>query len=738
MENRAASEHASYCRVCLNGCAIRVGIEDGKAVSVTGDKDNPIYHGFICVKGREQVRLLSDPRRLRHSLKRGRDGRLHPIPVDEAIGEIAERLAAIRDAHGPRAIAGYLGTAQTNAAATCSIYTAFVQALGTPMNFGASTIDKPGKKIGHALHGKWGAPPVGYDDPEVIMLVGSNPLITFTGFPYGNPGRWLNERLAGGTKLIVIDPRRTDVAKRAHLHIQAAPGHDAEIAAAILNVIIADRLYDRDFVECYTDGLEALAEKVKPFTPDAVAQMAGIEAREIVEAARLLSSTRRGYINAGTGPNMSGLGTLIEYLLIDIHTLCGYWLRAGDRVRQPGALAQPADAVAEVKKPGRAYGFGERLRVRGLAGTAAGMPTGALADEILTGGEGQVKALISCAGNPAGSWPDQEQAIAAMKSLDLLVQVDPWMSSTAKLADYVIAPKIWLEVPSTTQMLDQLSRFGVGYGLAEPYAQYTPALVEPPEGSDLIEDWQFFYRLAKAMGLQLNVSTLILPNPARAPLDMENEPTSDELLEWLSRDARVPLSEVKKHPGGAIFAEPPVIVRPGDPLNEHRLRLAVPEMMADLAALAPGNRRAEARPLRLLCRRMMHVYNTNFIGALPATARPYNPAFLSPEDMAAYDIGEGETIAIASDFGEIEAIAHTDESLRAGTVSISFGFGQLPGETADPHDAGSNTTRLLSMSAIYDRYSGQPRMSNVPVSIRRLAGRRKARPEAGVEDRPGA
>ena len=190
--------------------------------------------------------------------------------------------------------------------------------------------------------------------------------------------------------------------------------------------------------------------------------------------------------------------------------------------------------------------------------------------------------------------------------------------------------------------------------------------------------------------------------------------------------------------GGAIFPDPPVIVQPGDPMNEHRLQLAVPEMMADLTALSPEHRRAEARPLRLLCRRMMHVYNTNFIGALPANARPYNPAFLSPDDMVAYDIGEGETIEIASDFGEIAAIAHTDESLRPGTVSISFGFGQLPGESADPQETGSNTTRLLSMSAIYDRYSGQPRMSNVPVSIRRLAGKRKARPEAGVEDRPGA
>ncbi|MGE0232874.1 MAG: molybdopterin-dependent oxidoreductase [Flavobacteriaceae bacterium] len=719
------TEHSSICRVCLNGCAIRVEIEDGRAVRVSGDKENPVYQGFVCVKGREQVRLLSDPRRLRHSMKRGRDGELHPIPVNDAIGEIAEKLKSIRDRHGLRAIAGYLGTALTNSPATAPLYTAFMTGLGTPMNFWSATIDKPSKKIGPMLHGRWGAPPVGFDDPEVIMLLGSNPLVTFTGFPYGNPGKWLNERLSAGTKLIVIDPRRSDVAKRAHLHIQAKPGFDAQIAAAILNVLFAEDLYDREFAEANTEGLETLRKAVAEFTPQAVAAMAGIPADEIVEAARLLASTRRGYINAGTGPNMSGLGTLIEYMLINIHTLCGYWLRAGDRVRHPGVLAHPATFTAEVIEPMPAYGFGEKLRVRDLANTASGMPTGALADEILMPGEGQVRALISCGGNPAGAWPEQGHSIAAMKALELLVQIDPWMSATSKLADYVIAPKMWLEVPSTTQFLDWLSRTGMGYGQVDPYGQYSPALVEPPEGSDLIEDWQFFYRLAKAMDLPLNVMTLIQPNPVTEPLPMASEPTTDELMEWLTRDARIPLSQVKKHPRGAIFPGDPVYVQPASGKSPHRFKLAVPEMMGDLAGLAPSAKaRASERPFRLLCRRMMHVYNSSFVDALPAKARPYNPAFLNPDDMAALDIGEGEVIEIESDFGKITVIAHADDSLRTGTVSSSFGFGALPEEKRNAQ-SGANTTSLLSVSVGYDRYSGQPMMSNLPVSIHPMSASRR-------------
>ncbi|MFD1789584.1 molybdopterin-dependent oxidoreductase [Sphingomonas floccifaciens] len=705
----------SFCRLCLNGCALIVEVDDNRAVRIAGDKDNPVYRGFTCVKGREQGRLLADDRRLRTSLKRQSDGTFRPIPVADAIAEIAERLDAILSAHGPSAIAGYLGTFFAASAATMPLFGGFMEAIGSPMAFSPGTIDKPGKKIAQALHGAWGAPAVGFDDPEVILLLGSNPLITFTGFPYGNPGKWLNDRLAAGTKLFVVDPRRTDVARRAHIHLQSRPGEDVSIIAGLIRIILAEKLYDAAFVEQYTRGLAELTAAVEEFTAERVGECAGIDPDDLRAIARALTATRRGYINAGTGPNMAGRGTLTEYLLLVLHTLCGYWLREGDKVRHPGALAATLTPRAEVLPRTPAYGFGIDLGVRSLTSTAAGLPTAALPDLMLRDDEPRIRAMISCGGNPVAAWPDQTKTIAALDRLELLVQIDPWMSATATLADYVIAPQIWLEVAGTSQVLDWLTRNGTGYGQADPYAQYSPALLNPPPGSDLIEEWAFFYELARALGRQVRISPALGPAMPPIPLDMSRRPSTDDVLEILCRGARIPLSDVKMIDGGAIFPGHPVHVAAGH--GEERFELADRQMMADLSG-ETGRPRSGNYRFRLLCRRMMHVYNSAFVGALPSSIRPYNPVCLHPDDMVSLVLVDGDVVTITSDKGSIPAIVAADPTLRRGTASMSFGFGRLPRDDPDFRRIGSNPARLLSNDDVYDSYSGQPLMTNIPVDIR--------------------
>lgn len=712
------TEHRSFCRLCLNGCAILVDVQDGVPVRISGDKTNPVYRGFTCVKGREQGRLLRDERRLRSSMKRQPDGTFQPIAADVAIAEIAERLTAIIARHGRSSVAGYLGTNFAASAATMPLFGAFMNAIGSPMVFSPGTIDKPGKKIAQALHGSWGAPAVGFDDPEVILLVGSNPLVSFTGFPYGNVGKWLNERLAAGTRLIVIDPRKSDVARRAHIHLQPRPGEDVGIIAAILRTVLAKGQHDAAFVDEHCDGLMLLEHALAPFEPVSVAQRAGVNPADIAAIADILVSTRRGYINAGTGPNMSGQGTLIEYLLLNLHTVCGYWLREGEKVRNPGALAAALTPVAHVLPHAPAYCFGTMLGVRGLGNTAAGMPTAALPDKILAQDGTAIRALISCGGNPVSAWPDQKKTIEAMNTLDLLVQIDPWMSTTARLADYVIAPSIWLEVAGTTQVLDWLTRNGTGYGQADPYAQYSPAILPTPPGSDLIEEWAFFYDLARAMKLPLTISAGLGPDMPAKDLPMDRRPTTDDILGILATGARVPLATVKQHDGGALFSGAPVHVAAPPPRSvPERFRLAHPDMIADLALAAHGSPSDSGRRFRLLCRRMMHVYNSSFVGALPPSARPYNPVYLSTADMADMDLNDGDEIMVRSDHDAIPGIVLCDDTLRRGTASMSFGFGGLPQDDPAFRLIGSNPARLIRNDDVYDRYSGQPRMTNIPVDI---------------------
>ncbi len=236
--------------------------------------------------------------------------------------------------------------------------------------------------------------------------------------------------MGAGCKLIVIDPRVTETARKADIHLQCLPGHDVELLAAMLNVIFAEGLQDRDFVAAETQGFEALQAAVAPFTPERVAPLAGVPATQIVAAARAFAGARRGNATSGTGPSMAPYGVLMDYLVLALNTVCGRWVRAGEALPNRGVLFRQFSGVARAEKPRPGVGLGQPLRIRGLTETAAGLPTSALADEILTPGDGQVRALIVVGGNPLLSWPNQAKTRRALESLDLLVVVDPQVSAT--------------------------------------------------------------------------------------------------------------------------------------------------------------------------------------------------------------------------------------------------------------------------------------------------------------------
>ncbi|MDT5232700.1 MAG: hypothetical protein QOI39_3200, partial [Mycobacterium sp.] len=321
-----AEQRLSVCRVCNKGCALVAEVVDGRLVTIGGDRDNPLYVGYTCLKGRAMPEYLNSPDRLLHSLKRTPDGGFEPIPFQRALDEIAVRLQAIVEESGPRAVATYYGTQMQNVPVQPVMY-AFADSIGTRMNFGALSVDKPGRPIAWAMLGRWQAPHQCFSDPRAIMMLGINPLVTgLGGLPNGHPGNWLAERLHSGTQLIVIDPRRSDIAKRATIHLQPRPGHDIPILAAMLHVILHEGLYDKGFTDEDVRNVDALAAAVRPFDARAVAEHAGIEADDLVRAARVFARAGRGYVVAGTGPHFAGHGTLMEYLALCIDTVCGHWL----------------------------------------------------------------------------------------------------------------------------------------------------------------------------------------------------------------------------------------------------------------------------------------------------------------------------------------------------------------------------------------------------------------------------
>lgn len=719
----------NICRSCAAMCPIVVDMEDGRPTKILGNKDNPVYHGYSCIKGREMVSQIEAPGRLLTCQKRRPDGSFETIASDRAFAEIAEKLQQIIERDGPRAVATYAGTFIFTYPATQPLSTAFMKAIGSNMMFTSGTIDQPGKAIAAALHGTWGAGPQVFDDADTWLLVGVNPLVAKSGgVPNQNPAKRLKEAAERGMQVVVIDPRYTECARHAALHLQPRPGEDPTVLAGMIRVILQEQLYDADFVAQHTQGLAELQRAVEPFTPEYVARRADVPAEDVVAAARIFAQAQRGGATAGTGPNMAGRGNLTEYLLLVLMSLCGRWLKAGERAPNPGVMGPRFEPRAQANPPYPAWGFGEKLRVRGFTDTAIGLPTSALADEILMPGEGQVKALICIGGNPLLAFPDQRKTLEALEELELFVCLDVQMEhNSCPWADYVIACKHSLESPSMTLPNELLSFFGTGFGYAVPYAQYAPALVSPPEGSDVVEEWEFFYELARHMGMELEMEvhyswTVTNGPPPRVKLDMNHRPSTDELYELLTAEARVPLEEVKRHPGGAVFDDETVIVADAEPHWEGRLQLGDATMMGELvevAAEVPEHERLTDFPLRLISRRMPDVFNsTGRTNPRQMRRYAYNPAFMHPRDMQALGLTAGDRVRIESEHDHIAGIVQPEEGIKPGVVSMAHCFGGAPGRDDDTvEEVGGNTGRLTSVERDYDPYTGIPRMSAIPVRV---------------------
>lgn len=710
-------------------------MEDGIAVGVVGDKHNPVYHGYSCAKGRELPNQHQRPDRLLHSVKRAEDGSFAPIAFERASIEIAERLRELIDRYGPRCVALYSGTHTFPYAETQPMAAAFMDAIASPMRFTSNTIDKPGKAVALALHGTWAAGAQVFDHSDTWLMIGTNPLISKSGgIPNSNPARRLHLANKRGFKLIVIDPRRTEVANKAYLHLQPRPGEDPTVLAGMINIIIGESLYDSHFVRDNVEGFVQLKEVVKRFTPPYVEARAGIPAQQLIDAARIFANAKGGCTTVGTGPNMAPRGLVTEYLSLVLITLCGRWLKQGDRVPNNGVMMPRRKAKAQANPRGPAFGYGEHLRARGFTDAACGLPINALPDEILMPGEGKVRVLINLCGNPVSAWPDQKKTERALQALDLHITLDWRLSETARLADYVIAPKLSLERPGLSLPNESVSFMGVGFGYPVPYAQYVPVVQPTPSGSELIEEWEFFYQLAREMALPLNLQTCYpwaIPDPKPDPvsLDMNCKPSTEQLYDLMTAQGRISLDEVKKYPHGFVFTEPTDTVAGKDKDCSNRLDVGVSVILGQLKeiyeekfASTIGTSSQAPYPFRLISRRMDRIYNSNGMQFEKLTHHySYNPAFMHPEDLQKLQLSASDIIEISSAYGSILGVIESDDSVLPGVISMAHCFGGISNDKRHVRAIGSNTGILSCFEREYDPITGIPRMSAIPVRIRAIS-----------------
>jgi anaerobic selenocysteine-containing dehydrogenase len=705
----------SFCRYCHAYCPMDVELVDGRAVAVRPDRDNALYGGYTCIKGRQLVEQMYQPGRLLGPQKRGAAG-FAPISSVQALDEIAEQLRGIVAAHGPRAVATYNGTYAFQNSAHLAVSRAFHDALGSPSYYTSVTIDQPAKVFVGTRHGYWGAGGHFFNDADVVLVFGNNPLVSQYappgGVPSVSPFEQLRDARQRGLRLIAVDPRVTELSRRADLHLQIRPGEDAMLLAGMLRVLLDEGLQDHAFCAQYTRGIEALRAELEPFTLARVAARTDVPAELIVQATRLFAAGPRGSAVTGTGPEMGGNANLTSHLVACLNTLCGRYYRAGDRLPNPGVLTPPLPRFAQVLEVPLAWGRGARSRIDpqfgelmtfSMMGPVREMPTNLLADEILLPGEGQVRALRVIGGNPLMAWPDQQKTLRALRNLDLLVCVDPYVAATAGLAHYIMAPKMTLERDDVTLMADPWYE--------KPYSQYAEAVVATD--ADLIEEWELYQGIGRRLGLDVRVGELPVCGP--------ESPSKFDLLEAITHGSRVPLAWLRDNPGGHVFGDVEVIVQPGDPASTARLDL-FPEGVAEEFREALDPPAIDPRYThRLICSRSKYVLNSSGLNLslLREKMGTTNPAVMHPQDIEALGLADDQLVEVHSEHGSIPAVLRADARIKRGVIAMHHAWGVAPDDAGvdDVRRVGTNTNRLIDNSLNRQRYTGMTRQSAIPVYL---------------------
>lgn len=427
------------CPLCEATCGLTLTIEGTAVTGARGDREDIFSRGFICPKGAAFGALDADPDRLRTPLVR-RDGRLQEATWDEAFDAIAAAVPTLTARYGPQCAGVVLGNPNTHTMAGALYPPLLLKALATRNLFTASTLDQMPKHVSSGLlfGDPFAIPVPDLDRTDFLLLIGANPvdsngsLCTAPDFP----GRLKALRARGGT-LVVVDPRRTRTARLADRHLAPRPGSDALLLAALAHTLLAEKLTDPGRLTEHTEGIGELSEALRAFTPEEVAPACDLGADEIRQLARDLAAAPTAAVYARIGSCTVAHGTLASWLVDVLNILTG-------NLDRPGGALFPLSATAPAPRPaapGRGFALGRwASRVSGHPEVKGELPMAALAEEIETPGEGQIRVVIAVAANPVLSAPDGDRLDRALSGLDFMISVDPYLNETSRHAHVVLPP----------------------------------------------------------------------------------------------------------------------------------------------------------------------------------------------------------------------------------------------------------------------------------------------------------
>ncbi len=679
----------SDCILCVWSCGIIAHVQDGRLVKVEGMPEHPMSQGGLCPRGERLVEYVYSPDRLKYPMKK-ENGGWKRISWDEALNGIAAKLTEIKEKYGAHALAVYCGSMGVENIELAAFTQRFRGVYGTPNHISVESNCFRCRIL--AFQTTFGRHLV--EDPRkanCIVLWAHNP----------TDSRWMmdkliREKVAAGSKLIVIDPRRTSMAKEG-LHLQIRPGTDCALALGMLNVIIAEGLYDREFVENYTLGFDKLSEHVKQYSPEKVEEITWVPAAEIRNAARIYASAKPACIIPGIqslDQQINGLQN--TRVLAILQAVTGNVDIPGGWVTIP--FIRLTDLrVPEVEKPIGAeeyplfHKFGKRVAPYGQAMM--------FPDAVLTEKPYPIKAMMVVGGNPANTLPETNKVREALQKLELLVVMDPFMSDTAELAHYALPACTFLEKEGIGYV------YGVSGGAGGlPFVLLRRKAIEPLWES--WPDWKFLTELARRMGFG------------------EYFPwnSDQEVVEHLLQPCQVSLQQLQDNPGGMFYAShdygaykksgfptpskkaelySEMLAEHGyDPMPTHHEPTESPFSNPELAKeypliLVTGNRMLE----------YTHGQFRNMIGLRRLAPEP--EVLLHPATAAGCGIVDGETVAVETKKGSIKIKAKLTEDIMPGVVSV-------------PHGWSRANVNILTDLSLRDPITGYPQRNAILCRIRKV------------------
>lgn len=692
--------HYRTCNLCEAMCGLEISVDGSKIIKIEGDRNDPFSRGHICPKAVALKDIYEDNNRLKFPVKRTANG-WQQISWEEAFTEVISKIKDIQAKYGNNAVGMYQGNPSIHNLGTSMNSPAFAKSLRTKNLFSATSADQlphhfaAWQMFGHPML----MPIPDIDHTDYMLIIGGNPIASngsIMSVPdVANRLKAIQKR---GGNVVVIDPRFTETAAKADEHHFIRPGTDAFLLLAMINTLFAENLIDLGKLAEFTDGIDALRELSQPFAPEKVEKQTGISASTIRQLAYDFTQAKAAVCYGRVGVSVQVFGSIAQWLINTINVL------SGNLDREGGAMftAPAVDFLARAKAENKFNRW--QSRVRKLPEFLGELPVATLAEEILTEGEGQIKAMITSCGNPVLSTPNGVQVDKALEQLEFMVAIDIYINETTRHAHIILPPATGLEV----------SHYDITFHVlaVRNTAKYSEALFTKAEGAKY--DWEIYQELAHRLNNSPDAPFTAEPPELKLDMGLQFGPYS------------LSLKQLKDNPHGIdLGALKPCL--PQRLLNtDKRINIAPDLLVKDIDRLCrylDDDALQNGFDYLLIGRRHLRDNNSWMHNAERLVkGRNRCTLMMHSADAKKLNLDSQSIVKVSSRVGAVELPIEITDHMMQGVVSMPHGYGHArKGVKLDiaAKYAGVSINDLTD-EYILDELTGNAAFNNVAVRIERV------------------